>query len=111
MRGAAMNYQFSRKKIFQWIYAAAAALIAMRMFFVQQLIAAFLLFSALSACIAVVVLILFMLDHAWQVAFARAEVYVRAFGRPAPRTPAPVNNPAVANMLTPILDHTTASNK
>jgi hypothetical protein len=79
-----MNYWILHKKALKkWIVVAATALMALRLFIVQQLLAAFLIFSALFACIAVVVLILFLLDHAWQVGITRAEAYVRAIGRPA----------------------------
>ncbi len=62
---------------------ATTALIAMRLFFVQQLIAAFLLFSVLFACIACVALIVFLLDEAVQTALAWAEMFMRAFRRAA----------------------------
>ena len=78
-----MNFQIMCRKISKWIVPATTALLAMRLFFLQQLVAAFLIFSALFACIAVVVLILFLLDHAWQLGVTRAEAYVRAIGRPA----------------------------
>jgi hypothetical protein len=79
-----MNYWILHKKVLKKrIVVAATVLIALRLFIVQQLLAAFLIFSALFACIAVVVMILFLLDHAWQVGITRAEAYVRAIGRPA----------------------------
>jgi hypothetical protein len=79
-----MNYWILDMKVFKkWIVVAAAFLMALRFYIVQQLLAVFLIFSALFACIAVVVLILFLLDHAWQLGVTRAEAYVRAIGRPA----------------------------
>ena len=79
-----MNYWILHKKgLKKWIVIAATVLMALRLFIVQQMLAAFLIFSGLFACIAVVVLILFLLDHAWQVGVTRAEAYVKAIGRPA----------------------------
>jgi hypothetical protein len=81
----AMKYWILHKKVLKKrrIVVAAIVLLALRLFIVQQLLAAFLIFSALFACIAVVVLILFLLDHAWQVGLTRADAYVRAIGRSA----------------------------
>jgi hypothetical protein len=77
-----MNYSILHKKVLKKrIVAAATVLMVLRLYIVQQLLAAFLIFSALFACIAVVVLILFLLDHAWQVGVTRAEAYIRAIGR------------------------------
>jgi hypothetical protein len=79
-----MSYWILHKKVLKTrIAVAATVLMALRLYIVQQLLAAFLIFSALFACIAVVVLILFLLDHAWQVGVTRAEAYIRAIGRPA----------------------------
>jgi hypothetical protein len=65
---------------------AVIALIATHLFFVQELIAEFVIFSVLFACIAVVVLILFLLDHAIQTTLDWVEVYVKAFGRATRRS-------------------------
>jgi len=91
-----MNYWILDKKVSKkWIVVAAAVLMALRLYIVQQLLAAFLIFSALFACIAVVVLILFLLDHAWQVGVIRAEAYVRAIGRPADPSREPAEGVAI----------------
>jgi uncharacterized membrane protein len=90
-----MNYWILRKKILNRIVVAATVLMALRLFIVQQLLAAFLIFSALFACIAVVVLILFLLDHAWQVGVTRAEAYVRAIGRLAGPSREPTEGVAI----------------
>jgi len=76
----------SRRKIFKWTVAATIALIATHLFFVQELIAAFVIFSILFACLAGLVLIVLLLDHAVQTALDWAEVYVRAFGRASRRS-------------------------
>jgi hypothetical protein len=106
-----MNYQALRKEIFRWIVLACAAWMALRLYFVQELIAAFFIFSILFACVAAVVLVVFMMDHAAQIAFAWAEAFMRAFGRPARPHEAAVNGRATAGMLTPIHEHRTATGK
>lgn len=90
-----MNFWILRKKILNRIVVAATVLMALRLYIVQQLLAAFLIFSALFACIAVVVLILFLLDHAWQVGVTRAEAYIRAIGRPASPSLEPAEGVAI----------------
>ena len=91
-----MNYWILHKKVLKkWIVVGATILMALRLFIVQQLLAAFLIFSALFACIAVVVLILFLLDHAWQVGFTRAEAYIRAIGRTAGPSREPAGRVAI----------------
>jgi uncharacterized MnhB-related membrane protein len=94
--GGRMNYWILDKKVLRKrIVVAAAVLMALRLYIAQQLLAAFFIFSALSACIAVVVLILFLLDHAWQVGFTRAEAYIRAIGRPAGTSRGPAEGVAI----------------
>jgi hypothetical protein len=91
-----MNYWVLHKKVLKKsIVVAVAVLMALRLYIVQQLLAAFLIFSALFACIAVVVLILFLLDHAWQVGVTRAEAYVRAIGRTAGPSRGPAEGVAI----------------
>jgi len=106
-----MTHHILRARAFKWAVLAIGALLAMRLFFVQQLIAALLIFSVLFACLAVLALILFALDLAWRFAFGRAETYVMALARSPRRSPVSVNNAAVANMLTPVLVHRVVSHK
>jgi hypothetical protein len=84
-----------KKVLKKWIVVAATVLMALRLFIVQQLLAAFLIFSALFACIAVVVLILFLLDCAWQVGVTRADAYARALGRAASPSREPAEGIAI----------------
>ena len=106
-----MNYEALRREIFRWIVLACAACMALRVYFVQQLIAAFFIFSILFACVAAVALVVFMMDHAAQIAFARAEAFMRALGRQARPGKAAVNGRATAGMLTPIHEHRIATGK
>ena len=101
-----MNYWILHQKALRkWIVVAATVLMALRLFIVQQLLAAFLIFSALFACIAVVVLILFLLDHAWQVGVSRAEAYIRAIGRPAGPSRVPAEGLAIRQQYQSLHGH------
>ena len=104
-----MNRRIQRGKVLKWTVFASAALLATRLFFVQQLIAAFLIFSVLFACLAVVVLVVFALDLAWQTALGRAEAYVMVLSHAVRRGPAPINSTASTTMLAPALAHRIAS--
>jgi hypothetical protein len=97
-----MTHHILRAKVFKWTVLLTGALLVMRLFFVQQMLAALLIFSVLFACLAVVVLILFGLDLAWQTVLGRAESFaiVHASSR---RGPASVNHSTVVNTLTPVL--------
>jgi hypothetical protein len=88
-----MIYRTSRGKIYTWAVLAAIALIATRLFFVQEMIAAFVIFSVLFACTAVVALIVFLVDRAVQTALDWAEAYVRVFGQAARRSRERVRKP------------------
>jgi hypothetical protein len=92
-----------RRAIFKWMVLACTASMALRLYFVQQLIAAIFIFSILFACVAAVALMVFMMDQAGQIAFARAEGFMRALGRPARAGRMSVNRSADAGILTPIL--------
>jgi len=109
--GAAMKWRILRGKLLERTILATAALVAIRLFFVQQLIAAFLIFSVLFACVALVAFILFALDHAWRTALARTEAYVMVLARSLRRGRAPTDSSATTNMLTPVLAHRIAPHK
>lgn len=97
-----MTQHILRAKVFKWAVLGTGALLAMRLFFVQQLLAALLLFSILFACLAVVALILFGLGIAWQTTLIGAESFVMALAG-SRRVPVSVSHSAVANTLTPAL--------
>jgi len=105
-----MTHHILRAKAFKWTVVATGALLAMRLFFVQQLLAALLIFSVLFGCLAVVALILFGLDLAWQTALGRADSFVMELARQR-RSPASVNHSAVVSMLTPVLVRRATSHK
>ena len=105
-----MTHHILRAKAFKWTVVAIGALLAMRLFFVQQLLAALLIFSVLFGCLAVVALILYALDLAWLTALGGAESFVMMLGR-SRRGPASVNPSTVVNMLTPVLVSRATSHK
>ena len=105
-----MTQHILRAKVFKWAALATGALLAMRVFFVQQLLAALLIFSVLFTCLAVAVLTLFGLGLAWEIALGRAESFGIMLARQG-RGPAPVHRSTVVNMLTPVLVRTATSHK
>ena len=109
--GAAMKWRILRGKVLKRTILATAALLAIRLFFVQQLISAFLIFSVLFACVVLVAFILFALDLAWRTALSRTGAYVMVLGRSLRRGRALANSSAATNMLTPVLAHRIAPHK
>ena len=99
-----MKYHNSRRKILKWIAISAAALVGLRLFFVQELIAELIIFAVLFGCVAVVALVLLALDEAWQFAFARAETLLRSQRRLLIRNQISVDQSSAVNILTPILE-------
>jgi hypothetical protein len=103
-----MNGQMVRGKILRWASLAASILIVTQVFFLQQLIVAFLIFAALFASLAATALILFALGHDWRIALDRAAMYISAFGRAISQGPAPLNNAVVARVSAPVAEHRAA---
>jgi hypothetical protein len=97
-----MNHDALRTAIFKWILLVCAALMTLRLYFVQQMIAAMFIFSIFFLCMAAVALMLVVLDYAGQIVLARAEATIRALGRPARLDRDSVNSSADARILTPI---------
>jgi hypothetical protein len=106
-----MNHQVLKGKILKWTAITAAALLAIRQFFVQELIAEILIFAAFFACIAAVALALLAIDQAWQFATGRIEMHIRAFGRLLLRSRASVDSSSAVNLLTAVLEQRTTSHR
>jgi uncharacterized MnhB-related membrane protein len=106
-----MKWRILRGKVLKRTILAIAVLLTIRVFFLQQLIAAFLIFSVLFACAAFVASILFALDLAWRTALARTEAYVLVLGRSRSRGRALANNTATTKHVTPFLVHRIAPHK
>jgi hypothetical protein len=106
-----MNHQVLKGKILKWIAITAAALLAMRQFFVQELIVEVLVFAAFFACIVAVALVLLAIDQAWQFASGRIEMHMRAFGRLLLRNRTSVGSSSPVHLLTPVLERRTTSHR
>jgi hypothetical protein len=81
-----MSYWISHRNIIKWAMMAAAGLLATRLFFVQEMMAALLIFSVAFACVAVVALFVFVVDHAVLTALGGVDILAKAFGRVARRS-------------------------
>ena len=97
-----MTHQILRARVFKWTVVVNGALLAMRLFFLQQLLAALLMFSILFGGLAVVALILFGLDFAWQTLLGRAESFAMALAR-SRRGPVSINHSTSVTLLAPAL--------
>ena len=69
----------------RWIWIGLAAVPAIRLYYVQEMIAALMMFSVLFVAVVVVVLILFLLDCASQYAMTWAEAGVVRLVHPGKR--------------------------
>ena len=65
--------EVNTKKARKWLWIGLAALAALQVYFVQELMAALLLFSVLFAIVAAAVLVVYMFDRAGQRTVAWAE--------------------------------------
>src|ERR1700685_4352711 len=65
------------RKSFRWMFLAIGILGALNLYFVQQMISAFLIFSALFACLACILLVVFLIDHVARTALGGAEAIFR----------------------------------
>jgi hypothetical protein len=88
----AMSYKrISQWKVSIWILVALIALIALiavaatQVYYMREMLAALIIFSVLFALVAAIVLTLFLLDRASQVALGWIEVRAKSFARAALR--------------------------
>jgi hypothetical protein len=65
------------QKSFRWTLLAIGVLGGLNLYFVQQMIAAFLIFSALFACLAGILLVVFLIDYVGQASLGWAEAIFR----------------------------------
>ena len=63
---------FSEKKARKWMWVGLAAFVALQIYFVQEMLAALMLFTGVFAVIAIVALILYLVDRAgqWSIGWA-----------------------------------------
>jgi len=80
--------RISQRKISIWILVALIALIAVAAtqdYYVREMLAALIIFSVLFALVAAIVLTLFLLDRASQLALGRIEARAKSLARAALR--------------------------
>ncbi len=63
---------FSEKKARKWMWVGLAAFVALQIYFVQEMLAALMLFTGVFAVIAIVALVLYLVDRAgqWSIGWA-----------------------------------------
>ena len=67
---------FSEKKARKWMWVGLAAFVGFQIYFVQELLAALMLFTGVFAVIAIVVVVLYLVDRAgqWTIGWAGQRV-------------------------------------
>jgi hypothetical protein len=75
-----MNHRTLVRKNVKWAAASVTVSMSVRLFFVLQLIAAFLLFFLVFASVAVTMPVVFVVDYGGQMVFSHAEAYLKSFG-------------------------------
>ena len=81
-----MSYEpISQRRVRIWILVALITIGATRVYYVLEMLVALVIFSALFASVAAIVLIWFLLDRASQLALGWAEARAKSFARAALR--------------------------
>ena len=70
-------HSVTEKKARKWMWIGLAALVALQIYYVQEMLAALILFTALFAILAFVAIVLFLLDRASQRTLAWGEPQVK----------------------------------
>ena len=81
-----MTYASQKKMAFKWGFAIILAVITLRLFLVQQLIAAFIIFSGLFACLASALFLVFAVGHITQAAMCWTAAWTAACLNPLAHT-------------------------
>ena len=58
--------KFNEKKVRTWMWVGLVALVALQLYFVQEMLAALMLFTAVFAIFAIAALVLYLVDRAGQ---------------------------------------------
>ena len=81
-----MSYEpISQRRVRIWILVALITIGATRVYYVLEMLVALVIFSALFASVAAIVLIWFLLDRASQLALGWVEARAKSFARAALR--------------------------
>jgi hypothetical protein len=65
-QGLGLREKFNESKARRWMWAGLAAFVALQIYFVQELLAALVLFTAVFVILAIAALILYLVDRAGQ---------------------------------------------
>ena len=71
------NQRFSEKKARKWMWAALAAFLALQIYFVQEMLAALILFTGVFVIVALVAFVMYLVDQASQWSIEWAGQHVR----------------------------------
>jgi uncharacterized membrane protein YqjE len=71
-----LSQRFSEKKARKWMWAGLAAFVALQIYFVQEMVAALVLFTGAFAIVAIIALVVYLVDQAghWGIGWARQRV-------------------------------------
>jgi uncharacterized membrane protein YqjE len=71
------SQKFSEKKARKWMWVALAAFLALQIYFVQEMLAALLLFTGVFVILALIALVIYLVDQAGQWSIVWAGEHVR----------------------------------
>ena len=71
-----VSHKFSEKKVRKWMWVGLAAFVALQVYFVQEMLAALVLFTGVFVIFAIIALVLYLVDQAgkWSIGWAGARV-------------------------------------
>ena len=72
-----LRQKFSEKKARKWMWAALAAFLALQIYFVQEMLAALILFTGVFVIVAFLALVMYLVDQAGQWSIGWAGKHVR----------------------------------
>jgi predicted lysophospholipase L1 biosynthesis ABC-type transport system permease subunit len=80
-----LGKRFSEKKARGWLLAGLLAFVALQVYFVQEMLAALILFTGVFVIFAAVALVLYLIDRAGQLGLGWAEVHAQPVAQLARR--------------------------
>ena len=74
--GQKFSQRFSEKKARKWMWAGLAAFVALQIYFVQEMVAALILFTGVFVIVAFLALVMYLVDQAgqWSIGWAGKHV-------------------------------------
>lgn len=83
--GQSFREKFSENKARKWMWLGLAGFVALQLYFVQEMLAALLIFTALFGILAIGALVLYLIDRAGQWSLGWAGEHARPVGQIARR--------------------------